>query len=104
MKTLEKHIDEVMDWFDFDKVEKTMKFLNWEWHNEGVPTIPGMRQHVRGFMRELYAEGQNQESFRSVRASGGFYVEYTKNIDENGPWDRFDVSFRLVEWGTENYE
>jgi len=101
MKTLEQHTEEVGDWFDFEKVHKVMKFLNWKWADVGVPEIPVMRQHVRGHMKELYNRGKKYKKFDNYVSSGGFKVCYTKDVDENGPWDRFSVAFEAATWDTE---
>jgi hypothetical protein len=101
MKTLEQHIEETMNWFDFNKVHKVMTFLNWKWAGEGVPETPIMRQRVREYMKELYAKAAKQKKFNSFLSSGGFMVKYVKNVDKNGSWDYFSVSFQLVDWDTE---
>ena len=38
-KKEQKSLDEIMDWFDFEKVAKTTEALNWKWVSaeDGVP-------------------------------------------------------------------
>jgi hypothetical protein len=101
MKTLEQHIEEVGDWFDFNKVHQVMLHLDWKWQN-GVPEIVEMRQTVRKYMRELHAEYVNVKTCNVSMGSGGFDVRYVKGIYENKPFDTFYVAFNLASWDTEN--
>jgi hypothetical protein len=105
MKTLDRHIEDVMDWFDFNKVKTVMNSLNWKWATDdggmAVPEIVEMRKNVRKYMRELYAKFKNEKEVSAFTGSGGFMVYYDKSEDENGPWDRFNVVFELTSWDTE---
>jgi hypothetical protein len=103
MKTLEQHVDEVMDWFDFNKVKKVMDFLDWKWTMDcgsAVPEIADMRKLVRKYMRDLYQKYSKEEKIVAGTGSGGFYVEYRKGIDEGERFDDFSVSFSVGEWYT----
>lgn len=104
MKTLQQHIDEVMDYFDFDKVHRVMESLNWRWSSledeMRIPTKPEMRKHVREFMEKLYEKNINKSEVNTYTGSGGFMVYYRKNVDEKGAWDHFDVTFQLESWYT----
>ncbi len=94
-KTLQQHIDEVMDYFDFDRVHKVMKHLKWTWCDSlDSPTIPELRKHVRDQMNRLYGEN----IFRIE--SGGFVTTYRIGTDKSGEWDYFDVAFVLSSWDT----
>lgn len=66
-----KALDNIMDWFDFDKVYKTMKALRWQWlgAEEGIPCIGEIREKAR----ELLTQAIEQEN--SV-GTGGFQVTY----------------------------
>jgi hypothetical protein len=49
-----KIIDEIMDEFDFEKVHRTMKALEWTWYgSDGVPTIGDLRRTARELLQEL---------------------------------------------------
>jgi hypothetical protein len=93
-KCLQFHIDEVMDNFDFDKVEAHMSHVGWAWaigaDDFEVPTISEMRKTVRRLMGEAYELG--------FIATGGFYVYY-KEFDDG---DRFDVMFSISGWSTDS--
>lgn len=89
MKTIDKHIDEVMDWFDFETVHNVMTHLNWTWSmNDQPPTIPELRQCVRGLMRDAYTK-----NLQSI-STGGFTIIYDKEHNT------FDVSFSVSEWSS----
>ena len=66
-----KALDNIMDWFDFEKVHKTMRSLRWEWLGtvEGITCLGEIRERAR----ELLTNSIEQET--SV-GSGGFQVTY----------------------------
>ena len=66
-----KSLDNVMDWFDFEKVHKTMKSLRWQWDGaeEGIPCMGEIREKAR----ELLTDSIERET--SV-GYGGFQVTY----------------------------
>jgi len=71
-------IDEIMDWFDFEKVAKVMSVLEWKWvtAEEGVPSVGEIRQCAR----KLLKQGIEQ---KTTIATGGlratyFHDEYVK--------------------------
>lgn len=93
MKTLEEHIDDVMDWFDFEKVHLVMTALDWTWASSyDVPDVPALRKEVRRLMRSLW------ESNNEFISSGGFTVRLCR--EEN--WARFSVSFQVADWDSED--
>ncbi len=95
MKTLEEHVDEMMECFDFEKVHRVMTMLDWKWTMIGaVPGIPDLRKQVRELMRRLW-NSDNQ----SV-ATGGFVVRLYR--EEN--WARFSVAFEVTDWVSEDAE
>jgi hypothetical protein len=66
-----KALDNIMDWFDFERVHKTMRSLRWEWLGtvEGIPCLGEIKERARG----LLTDSIEQET--SV-GSGGFQVTY----------------------------
>jgi len=53
-KEMRELIEEITDEFDFEKVHRTMKALEWTWHDtDGVPTIGDLRRAARGLLQEL---------------------------------------------------
>lgn len=52
----QKQIDNIMDFFDFHKVQKMMEAVEWTWHGEGVPIEPDLRQTARKLLQQLVEE------------------------------------------------
>lgn len=91
MKTERQVIDEIMDFFEFDKVHKAMTALNWEWRAIGVPEIYEIRKTARRMMYECYENAVKDKSSKRL-SSGGFYVfcEF-----EEGIFTGIELSFIL---------
>ena len=66
-----KAVDNIMDWFDFDKVHKTMRALRWEWvgAEEKIPCQGEIRERAR----QLLTDAIRTEM--SI-GSGGLQVPY----------------------------
>lgn len=64
-------IDTIMDYFEFEKVHRVMKFLDWQWalSEEGVPTEPELRQEARRLLKQSLME-------KSSMSTGGFHTRY----------------------------
>lgn len=93
--TLQEHINEICDEFNFDRVQKTMEFLGWEWVTSGgVPTTSELRKKVRDLMSIAYEGGLKRGADYST-GTGGFWVEYFYEEDF------FEVTFQLERWSTE---
>jgi hypothetical protein len=91
--TLQEHIDNVMDWFDFDRVHSVMTHLNWYWAStNGVPEKAELRAYVRKHMTYVYNQTHSKEG--GYFCSGGFEIEYYREED------CFNVQFILSSWGT----
>lgn len=78
-------IDEIMDTFEFDGVEKIMAAVGWKWRTEEdteegeqemeLPDERRLRQSARKMLREAARS-------RCGSSSGGFTVLYQSGIDE----------------------
>jgi hypothetical protein len=65
---LNSKINEIMETFDFEMVHRVMKFLDWEWHSSGVPSIETLKDQARELL---------QEADRGCPlATGGFVAEF----------------------------
>ncbi len=66
----QKLIDDIMDWFDFEKVGKVMRFLKWKWvtAEEGVPIVPEIRQSARRMLKEAIQK-QTTIGFGGLKAT-----------------------------------
>lgn len=91
---LQNHIDDIMDWFDFDRVHKVMVALDWKWVNaeEGVPNQAELRQQVRRLMKDCYHKAHYGSDVIYGLGTGGFEVEYNKE------GDYFEVRFIATRW------
>ena len=52
MKDTQELIDECMDWFDFEKVHRTMTLLDWSWISVGVPDKGDIKSKARKYLKE----------------------------------------------------
>lgn len=106
MKTIDQHIEEVMDWFDFNKVHQIMLHLNWKWTKDDgpmdVPKTAELRKHVRDKMKCLYEKYSHRKECDIPMCSGGFRVTYRKYKMGERAFDEFDVAFVLADWNTES--
>lgn len=67
-------IEEVLDGFDFEKVQQVMRALDWKWFDSGeIPTIDRMRETVRDLYRHTLKFGEG-----SCR-TGGFRLQRWKD-------------------------
>lgn len=99
-------LDEIMDQFEFYKVQRVMESLDWRWAGVGgVPTTADLRQHVRERLTEMAvrrnARASNPDAWEDAFISGGLWLEHFGGRDENGPWENFRCMFVLEEWTTE---
>jgi len=75
MKTEQELIDEVMDEFDYDRVQKVMEFLDWTWVTvDGVLTISDLKRRTRKMLSESIVNCQIAKS-NYTSSTGGFTVE-----------------------------
>lgn len=99
----ERLIQQVLRYFDFDKVEKVMEFLDWKWL---LPNITGLGRPTRFQMEQAcYRHLCNSIQFGGSGA-GGFFARYY--VEEDG-FERFSLEFSVTGWdvdtdGLEDHE
>lgn len=83
-------IDEVMDHFDFHRVQQVMQATNWIWVGTdfGVPTEPEIRVQARGLLNRAFETG--------YIATGGFSAEYDRSTDS------LSLNFEVTRYSTLN--
>lgn len=103
-KKFQSLIDQIMDNFDFHKVRKVMKFLNWRWAltESGVPEVYELKEEARRLLNEcLYSMIQHGEDNWNI-STGGFRVRATNYKDTEIEDDEFHIglslSFELEDW------
>ena len=97
-------IDDVMDSFDFHKVHKVMKSLNWQWAftDNGVPEVYELRREARRLLEEcLYEMIKHGEDNWSI-TTGGFFARATNYKETEVEDDEFHLglklSFEVEDW------
>lgn len=66
---MQDQIDEIMDNFDFHKVQRVMEFMDWTWMGE-PPGAPALRKRARSLLKEVV------EKDRLYAAQGGLRAEH----------------------------
>lgn len=79
MKSLEEHIEYIMESFDWETVQKTAEFLGVKWVGIGTPTIEDMKHKVTEMM--VGAHGRNGYTITSGGFSVSYYYVPTNNQD-----------------------
>lgn len=87
--TYEEQIDEIMDWFDFNRVAQTMKALDWRWFDVGVPDEPELRKKARSLLKEVAKNG-------GYLQTAGFHAQNNEG--------RLKIMFVVSEWRVEGEE
>ena len=80
--------------FPYEEVEKTMKSLNWKWHDNSIPHRTEMVKTVVELFQDLL---KSRKEVTSI-ATGGFCVYIYK--DEFGN-EEFGMDFKVAERTTE---
>jgi len=85
-------IDSIMDYFKFEQVQQVMELLDWKWAtaDEGIPTVPELRQEARRLLKMAFEEKTNV-------STGGFYVKYESDVDG----EFIQLMFVVEEWDEE---
>jgi len=90
----EEKIIEVLENFDFDKVQRVMHFLNWKWVNVGNTfSIPSYFRMIES-AKDLLYRCKNSKSETVTISTGGFVAH--KNKDEDGE-NLYSLSFVICE-------
>lgn len=89
----ERTINAVMEELDFEKIHKAMVALDWQWWNQGVPSIETIREHAYNLLEYAWEH-------KCSTGTGGFWVMYEGETDEDHPMLRigFEVSWAGPCW------
>lgn len=92
-EAVQKQIDEIMDSFEFDRVLKIMKALQWMWgfgESEHYPDEWELRKSARERLREAAKNHGSSET-------GGFLARcyYGIDKDDSKPFVRLSLNFGL---------
>ena len=87
-------IDDIMDNFDFNKVETVMKATNWTWvSTHGVPVEHELRKQARELLKSVSQHYVSELGFRYAISTGGFKA--TKYYD-----GELELEFIVAKWDT----
>jgi hypothetical protein len=97
-------IKEIIECFNFEKCCMVMNALNWEWFNQGIPSIETMKQSATNRLNDAIEGVLNRENnIRSdvpyIVSSGGFKATAFKN--KYGYLNFLKLEFVVTEWETE---
>lgn len=68
---LSDKVEDVLDEFDFHKVQKVMEFLEWKWaKSDGVPTVGELRKRARNLLRDSASKALFRNEFCSTETGG----------------------------------
>lgn len=88
-EAIQQQIDEIMDTFDFGKVHKMMKAINWRWSScEAVPEEYEIRKRARELLREAAKSG--------FVSTGGLTATKTEDEEDGVPWVRMELDFGVT--------
>jgi hypothetical protein len=98
-------IDDILDNFDFIKVQTVMEALNWQWTGEGVPSIDQLKEKAVYLLKgaaklrlEEYLDSYWEEGI--INGSGGFQATAYCN-EAKTQIIALDLKFVLEEWDSE---
>ena len=94
---IEKHIDGILDNFNFEKCHAVMRFLNWTLAtcdpndgSEGYPSVKHMRGIACDLMKRAYAKMKDPNDWTAFSTAGFHAMCYM----HDGEY-KFDLSFRI---------
>lgn len=92
-------IDEILNYFDFERVHKAMVALNWRWEEiEGVPSVGALVNKARSMLESVASGKYSSASTGGFRASIIDYPEGEEcNLQLSFELDGWDASFPMNE-------
>ena len=93
-------IANILNEFDFIRVHEVMVCLNWEWCNNGIPSIDKLRNAARKRMDDAikYCIYEGTANIPYHSSSGGLKATVEKNI--YGQIDFIGLEFVVSSWET----
>jgi hypothetical protein len=88
-EVLNSQVDEIMDSFDFRKVESVMQHLNWIWKDsKNPPDEYEIRREARSLMRLAIKQDESV-------STGGFIITLLSGEENGEKWTRIDLAFAV---------
>ena len=87
---IDKMVTEVLESFDFDRVHRVMRYLDWKWvDGDGTLFFPNHYQLAKKAERLLRDVVQHYECDGYVCSSGGFIAQINNDsFDDDNPDDK----------------
>lgn len=93
---LETHWRNIEEWFEWEKVQIVMSYLEWEWQNKGIPSIQQLKDTVKSLMIQRLKGVIVGGNYDFRRGIGGFIVDFDKGAA------MFEIYFSIAAWDTEH--
>lgn len=94
MQNEQDDINDILNEFDFHKVQKAMAALNWTWWDyEDTPSIKDLRKTASALLE--FAKKSNSNTQDYMTATGGF--EVTRNIYPGDAKRYYSLKFVVAE-------
>lgn len=91
-------IKEIVDFMNFEKIHRVMKFLDWKWavlpttneyNYNRVPTAEDLKRQLIDMLLRMFEEGYNRHKSEGASSTGGFSVSYRIYEPEDDEPDDF---------------
>ena len=90
----DNQIKNIMRWFGWKKVQKTMKLLKWAWFdNLETPDVPRLKSTAERLLRDVWALGEARKRYVFI-GSGGFTARYEYYPDGS----ILSLDFNISDW------
>lgn len=63
-------VEEVLDEMDFELIKRVMDAIDWQWRDEGVPTIAELRREGRRLLRDAIRTSASNEGVVTAGCGG----------------------------------
>lgn len=94
-----KMIDEIIENFDFEKCEITMKTLGWSWaFDRNTPTIERLKESARSRLQSAIELAKQNKCSRSTYFSSSGGLKGNAWINRYGHIEALRLEFVLTEW------
>lgn len=90
-------IEEIMEYFDFDRVHKAMVALNWTWFDVGAPTIDDLKRQARRLLDEVASKIENSDEGQFYIATGGFKAS-ARRYEKSPGGILLELTFEVSRW------
>lgn len=102
---IDKMVNDILEEFDFQKVQLVMHYLNWQWSDKQVPSISDLKETAERLLRnaaDLRLGEYESEHWEVAIMSGTGGFQATAYCDETKTKIiMLDLKFVIAEWDAE---